>query len=246
MSAPVLTVVIAAKDAPPLQLRRCIASFAALTHAPHIEIVLVQSGMPSEPGLSWQAPFHAARIIDTPPNGVYAAFNLGIEAAKGRYLLFFGTDDLALPEMDAVLAQLAHGSEDLHAAACYMQGRGVLAPSMQRRSLIRQNWCQQGIFYSAQRIKQHRFDLRYKVQADHKLNIDLLSDVTLRFSVSAEPVAYFSRGGASSTTHDIQFIRDFPQIVTNAYGWRTGAILKLRQRVAALARGSIEERYGRR
>ncbi|HVJ29532.1 MAG TPA: hypothetical protein VNA66_04420, partial [Gammaproteobacteria bacterium] len=63
-----------------------------------------------------------------------------------------------------------------------------------------------------------REGVRYPIQADHKLNIDLVTDPTTRLAIGSDPIAFFSSGGLSSHRHDIAFIRDFPAIIWAHYG----------------------------
>jgi hypothetical protein len=244
MSGALLTVVVAAKDPDERQLSRCIAAFAALACASRVRILLVQSGKAVLLNRTLTAAFHSFDTVETPPRGVYAAYNIGIDHAQSRYTIFFGVDDIALPAMDTACAALEREPFDVFAAACYMQGKGVRLPSLDRRSLIRANWCQQGIFYATARLAQHRFDTRYPIQADHKLNIELIADPSTRLGIQTEPVAYFSLGGVSSQQHDLNFVRDFPAIVGAAYGRRTGLYWALRQRLSILLYGPLEQRYG--
>ena len=189
------------------------------------------------------AAFQSFEVLRTPARGVYAAYHVGIAKARGRYTLFFGVDDIALPGIDAVASRLEVQPFDLFAAACYMQGKGIRHASPDRRSLIKANWCQQGIFYATPRLAATGFDCRYPIQADHKLNIDIVADAASQIGTSNELVAYFSFGGVSSLHHDLAFIRDFPDIVGTAYGRPLGLYYKLRQRLSTWLLGPLEKRY---
>lgn len=240
----ILTVVIAAKDAPPALLRCCLASFARLARARDIEIVIVNSGtLPNECQPPGEA-FGALRIVDMEPKGIYAAFNRGILEATGRYLLFFGVDDIALPGMDGAIEQLqtAEAGYDLFAAAAYMQGYGISAPGRTRAGILFRNWCQQSLFYSRAYLIAHPFDVDYRIQADHKTNIEILSDPKLLVGYSQELVAYFSTGGTSQVSFDMAFRRDLPRIAGDAFGpaYRMAVILK--QRLANMVKGRPEAR----
>ncbi|MGE0114270.1 MAG: glycosyltransferase family 2 protein [Steroidobacteraceae bacterium] len=243
MTEPLLTVVLAAKDPEPRLLVRCLSSFSALGCVARIQMLLMLSGKSPVPDREVTSAFASFDVNDTPAQGVYAAYNAGIDHAHGQYVLFFGIDDIALPGMDATIADLEHSRYDLYAAACYMQGKGIRQPSSNRRSLIKANWCQQSLFYARAQFADRRFDLRYPVQADHKLNIDLVSNPTLTLGISGELVAYFSSGGVSSRRHDLNFIRDFPTIVGSAYGRPLGLYWAFRQRLSIMLRGSLESRY---
>jgi hypothetical protein len=240
---PILTVVIAAKDPPQGLLSRCLSSFAALPCANKLQVVIVVSGDLPSVDRTTVSVFNAFEVVETAPEGVYAAYNIGIDLAKGRYLLFFGVDDIALPPLTTVVSTIEANEVDLFAAPCYMEKQGLRQPSMNRFSLIHQNWCQQGLIYARTALSSRRFDVRYPIQADHKLNIDLVTDPTTRLAVGSEPIAFFSSGGVSSRRHDVAFIRDFPAIIRTHYGPLIGMLYGLRRRVSVWIRGPIERRY---
>lgn len=240
-----ISVVLAAKDVELEVLQLCIGSFAALRSAGKMQIVVVRSG--TFPALHAQAAarFQDFRVTEVPAQGVYAAYNAGIQAAHGTYLLFFGVDDIALPGMDAVIDHLAHAQPpyDLFAAACYMQSVGISRPSRHRKALIVRNWCHQGIFYSRSYLSKHPYQTEYRAQADHKINIDIVSNRERRFGVSQEVVAYFTAGGVSSLQPDLRFRRDFPRIVGAAYGRIFGALVRLKQLLIDALLGDPERRF---
>ena len=245
MAEPFLSVVIAAKNPPAELLRLCVSSFAALANAGRMEIVVVLSGAMAELPPPLMARFAAHAVVEVPPEGIYAAYNAGISASRGSYVLFFGVDDIALPGVDFVVDELAAdpGHYHLYAAACYMQRVGFTAPSRHRASLALRNWCHQGIFYLRSYLVGHPFQVEYFAQADHKMNIDVVSNRSLRFKVSRELVAYFSAGGVSSSKPDLAFRRDFPSIVAKAYGRPLGALVRLKQIVIDAILGPPDKRF---
>lgn len=240
-----ISLVIAAKDPPAAPLALCLASFAALRYAGCIQLVLVESGVPAQLDNGCLNSFADVKRLLVPAEGVYSAYNTGIGAAEGTYLLFFGIDDIALPGIDNVIAHLDASIETyyLYAAACYMQASGLRCPSNRRISLIFGNWCHQGIFYLRRHLLSNRYEIRYKMQADHKMNIDIVSNHEFRFGISQELVAYFSAGGISSVTPDLLFRKDFPLIVASAYGWPWGGLTWAKQKIVDLLLGVPEKRF---
>lgn len=240
-----LSVIIAAKNPPAPQFQLCIASFAALANAGRLQIVIVQSGDLPElpPGLT--TAFGEFKVIEVQPDGVYAAYNAGCEHVSGIYTLFFGADDIALPGMDNVIDQVLAGGagHELVAAACYMQSSGMARPSTRRTSLIFANWCHQGLFYRTEYLMTHRYDGRYRIQADHKMNIDIVANRSNRVYISKQLVAYFSAGGVSSARPDLEFRADFPAIVAAAYGRPWGWLVRLKQIAIDLVKGPPEKRF---
>lgn len=243
-----ITVVIAAKDPPVALFELCLASFSSLANAYRIQLVIVQSGVIPILHQDMMKRFADVKVIEVLPEGVYAAYNAGIKAANGTYVLFFGIDDIVLPGMDSVIDQLSGAILPFHlfAASCYMQSVGVAEPSLRRTSLVFSNWCHQGIFYLRNYLLSHPYQIEYKAQADHKMNIDIVSNRAFRFGVSKELVAYFSAGGVSSLRPDMRFRKDFPTLVAHAYGRHYGLLVKVKQLLIDALLGDPERRFAAR
>jgi hypothetical protein len=240
-----LTVVIAAKDPPAEQFLLCLTSLAALANARKLQIVLVTSGsLPALPA-PLLGHFREFKVVEVPPEGVYAAYNAGCDHADGVYTLFFGADDIALPGMDTLIdtVLLKDDGYQMVAASCYMQSTGISKPSRRRTGLIFANWCHQGLFYQTAYLKRHRYEGRYRIQADHKMNIDIVANRDNRVFISNLLVAYFSAGGISSVTPDLVFRADYPAIVGQAYGRSWGWLVRLKQIAIDLVKGPPEKRF---
>ena len=240
----ILSIVIAAKDAPAHLLQCCLASFARLQRARDIEILIVNSGAFPSGCEAFSPAFCNFRLLDMEARGVYAAFNRGIEEAQGQYILFFGVDDIALPGMDLIITQLDENrvEYDLFAAAAYMQGYGISAPAKVRGAILFRNWCQQSLFYNRRYLRNKPFDISYRIQADHKANIEMLADQTLVIGRSNELVSYFATGGVSQVSYDVAFRRDLPKIAGENFGMAYKIAVLLKQRLANLIKGRPEAR----
>jgi glycosyltransferase involved in cell wall biosynthesis len=77
-------------------LRAALESVLAQTYRP-LEVIVVDDGSVDDSGPIAQS-FHDVRYIHQPNQGVAAARNHGIEAARGEYLAFLDQDDLWTPE----------------------------------------------------------------------------------------------------------------------------------------------------
>ncbi|MGB8013696.1 MAG: glycosyltransferase [Terriglobales bacterium] len=236
LQAPFLTVVLAVKDPEARQCEACIAAIAALRHSPRFDLVIVASGRVPAISDSCRSRLHRVSVLEWPPRGIYDAYNRGIDDARTPYVMVMGVDDLLLPGLDTVIdamidakndtktdaktgAMAAGGRPHMVAACALMQGIGIMRPSRFRWGLIFKNWCQQGLLYRTDTFVARRFDCRYPVQADHKFNMELVSDPRTVICHRDEVICHFAAGGLSQTIHDWAFREDMPEMVRACYGW---------------------------
>jgi glycosyltransferase involved in cell wall biosynthesis len=164
--------------------------------------------------------------------GLYDAMNKGVRAARGQWLLFLGADD----ELVARLAEIAHlltDSRTIYYGDVYMPRRGrVYDGAFNAYKLMFANICQQAIFYPRRVFDAYSFDTRYKLWADHVLNMACYGDKRFRFKYIAKLVAVFNdSSGASANAVDTAFLAEretlikthLPSPLFLAYRLRMGA-----------------------
>jgi len=233
-----LTFVLAVKDPDEFEFAACTASMAALKCANRLDLVIVSSGTVPALSESVRKRLHDVRIVQQEPIGVYSAYNKGLEDLKTDYVMVIGGDDLVLPGLDTLLDSVpANGKPHLVAACSLMQGKGISRPSTRRWGLIFRNWCQQGLLYRTDIFLDKRFDTKYKIQADHKFNMELASDPAITIYYSPEVISHFSSNGLSQTESDWQFRKDMPEIVKSCYGSLFWLVALLKRKVADVVKG---------
>ncbi len=117
------------------------------------------------------------RVIEQ-PKGVYAAFNRGIEVARGRLVWFLNSGDVLL---DALLLERVcrelEKDKSVELALCgarlYRDGRYLYPmlpkPMLEANILGRNRLCHQGVVYKREVFgKAGVFDMRYTVAADYE------------------------------------------------------------------------------
>jgi glycosyltransferase involved in cell wall biosynthesis len=237
-SHPILTFILAVKDPDEAEFEACTVSMAALRHASRLELIIVSSGHLPPLNAIVQKKLHDVRIVEQEPSGVYPAYNRGLDEVRTAYVMVIGSDDLVLPGLDGVIEAIpANDWPHLIAASALMQNLGISRPSRRRWGLIFRNWCQQGLLYRSDVFAEKRFDPKYKIQADHKFNMELVSDHSTQILYRPEVVAHFSSRGISQTESDWVFRKDMPRIVLQCYGPGFWLVALLKRTLAGIIKG---------
>jgi hypothetical protein len=87
-----------------------------------------------------------------------------------------------------------------------------------------------------------RFNPKYKVQADHQLNLELLANRKLRIQYGADVIAHFSSGGLTSRVTDWGFRDDMPALVRRDYGSFYWLLALARRKLGDLFKGRPKQR----
>jgi hypothetical protein len=245
LDLPVLTVILAAKDPDAAQFDGCVASIAALRNSPRLDLVIVVSGHLPALSDSVQARLHSIQVVEQEPHGVYHAYNKGLEHVRAPYVMLMGCDDMLLPGLDRVIDSIDGERRPHMVAACALaQDFGIARPTRFRWGLIFRVWCQQGLLYRSDVFATRRFDCRYPVQADHKFNMELVSDPRTLVEYRNDVICHFSSEGLSSTYRD-SFREDMPSIVRTCYGPFFWLVALTKRKLADLLKGPPPRKRGR-
>jgi glycosyltransferase involved in cell wall biosynthesis len=228
-SVPLLSVIIPALIAD-VELRRCVDSVrlaCGLSDA-RCEIILVMP--PSQIGSAkvLLPGEDVSKFVPEACRGIYGAMNDGIRESRGRYLFFLGKDDIMLRDFAKILDQLdQHGCS---AAFCdvYWGHGGLYSGRPSKWQVLIRNFCHQGIIYSRKVMDEHGpYVRRFRVQADHFLNIRLLWDANYTNSIRYFPGGrvWYAAEGYSSVTRDNLFWRLYPAIVRKYVGRWPAALI---------------------
>src|SRR5690242_12862962 len=94
--APLISTVVLTRDGRPY-LETCLASLAAQSY-PAVEVTLVDNAS-SDGSAQWvREHFPAVRVIASPINRAFIANNLGMAAARGKYVVLLNNDTRADPD----------------------------------------------------------------------------------------------------------------------------------------------------
>lgn len=145
--------------------------------------------------------------------GIYDAMNKAIQAAKGDWLYFLGSDDMLFD--NEVLSKIFELSEIEQADFIYgdvklKSNNQLYGGSRTFASLIEKNINHQAIFYRKHIFgRVGNYNLKYKVLADYDLNLRIFENNSILKNYLPITVCLFNdKGGASNITIDSSFFAD--------------------------------------
>ncbi len=170
-------------------------------------------------------------LISEKDEGIYDAFNKGIDLSKGEYIYFIGAGDRLKPD---ILRQIKNflplKTPAFVYGKCYFVKRKTLnGKKFTSERFIRDNLCQQGIFYHRTIFDLiGKFDTQYKALADWFLNLRcFLNDKITKQYIDFVIADYEEDGLSSEIKHDRTFMRKFPLFVKKKFGFRKYIACKL-------------------
>jgi glycosyltransferase involved in cell wall biosynthesis len=161
-------------------------------------------------------------LISEKDDGVYDAFNKGIDIARGKYIYFIGAGDCLRPGiLEQVKEFLPQEIPTFVYGDFYLMKQKVRAAKKYRSSdFIFNNICHQAVFYHRTIFDiVGKYDLRYKVFADWIFNLKCFTHQEISKQYIPCLIADFEEGGLSSElNNDLVFKKDFPLLVKKQLG----------------------------
>lgn len=228
---PILTIIIPLKYWNDKRLILLLNSIQLLMESFEIEIVIVFGSDNPEELLKRNNIFNSRiKLVQTEPKGIYNAFNVGIKNSTGKWIMFFGGDDMLLPSLVNLLEKLNDSYLKYNAIVgkVVFGDKGTFSPIKSKYGLIFKNWCQQGVLYNRVIFNDFIFDEKYKIQSDHKFNIEISSTKKARVLYVNDIIAFFNTSGLSQSQNDLLFRKNMPGIIKNNFGifWSWITILR--------------------
>lgn len=159
------------------------------------------------------------KLISEADEGVYDAMNKGIDLATGKYLYFLGAgDSLKAGILTKIERLLPHGELWFIYGNVYMIDQGVIYDGeFNLAKLKKRNICHQAIFYERTIFDVvGKFDTRFKVLADHAFNLKCFFNNRIQKKYIAYVIANFEGGGISQTERDLNFAKEYGELMSIA------------------------------
>ncbi len=114
-------------------------------------------------------------FISEHDNGIYDAMNKALKYANGDFIIFIGCDDTFASK--TTLTDFVNIIKNKDKDLCYYgnvileKEKKIYDGEFNKYKITNKNICHQAIFYSKKVYKNCKYDISYKIRADHKYNI---------------------------------------------------------------------------
>lgn len=148
--------------------------------------------------------------------GVYEAMNNALDHITGTWVYFLGADDTLFDDF----SNMAYRLEDqslIYYGNVLLNGkkfRGKVSAYQHSKSAI----CHQAIIYPREVFKRYRFNTKYRISADHELNMRAWKDKDFTFHYIDLTIANYNHTGMSSMNIDRDLEKDKPRVILKNHG----------------------------
>jgi len=176
--------------------------------------------------------------ISEEDEGVYFAFNKGIDISKGKYLYFLGAGDVLIngtleivnKTIDKTNADIIYG-DVFYNSKNYSKNK-IYNGKYNKCKIMFSNICQQSIFYRKSIFEKYgKFDTKYSVLADYAFNIMCFGKNSLKKEYINYVIATYEGFGLSSRKKDKVFLNDLTGIIKENLGYQYFFVYNFRRQI---------------
>lgn len=168
--------------------------------------------------------------------GIFDAMNKGLDLATGDWVYFLGCDDvLASPTIIGEVAAEFTRPDDIYYGNTYLKKNNkIYTGKVSKWNIALRNISHQAIFYPKSIYKQKKYNLDYKLTADHVYNLELYSRFAGNFVYMPKLISLYNDLGMSSVNIDHQHRKDIIGIVFDNLGSAVGSYYWFRVKLSNL------------
>jgi glycosyltransferase involved in cell wall biosynthesis len=157
--------------------------------------------------------------ISEPDKGIYDAMNKGVAVATGDWVFFLGAGDILLNSLHQITA-LFKNTKIIYYGNVYRNDLNQIYDGrFSGFKLAIVNICHQCIFYPVAILKKYKYNTKYRIQADHHLNMLCYGDKDYSFEYIPNLVSIYEGDGFSATNVDVDFFKDKLDIIKNNFNF---------------------------
>lgn len=155
--------------------------------------------------------------ISEPDNGIYDAMNKGVNHCSGDYIMFLGADDLLRNTLHLLVNQMTVPDVVYYGDVCFQKSKKKYDGLFDEYKITVKNICHQAILYPKRIFDKYSYNLKYKIRADHYLNLQCFSDEKIQFKYVDLIVTDYFELGFSSSSIDYDFNNDRLEFIRNHF-----------------------------
>jgi len=177
---------------------------------------------------------HISYWISEPDQGVYDAMNKGTRLAGGEWIYFLGAGDILFNVLDRIAIQFKRSNTVYYGNVYKLDELKVYNGKFAQHQLAVRNICHQAVFYPASVFQKYQYNLRYRLFADHDLNMRINGDKHLKFEYLNVVVGLYEGDGISANLSDGPFYQDRLNIVKQNFPMYVYYYARLRSAIAKI------------
>ncbi|RYE14479.1 MAG: glycosyltransferase [Rickettsiales bacterium] len=170
--------------------------------------------------------------ISEPDQGVYDAMNKGAKIASGKFIYFLGAGDKLLNVIDELVKFLVNDKVIYYGNVYRSDLKKYYDGRFSQFKLSVKNICHQAIFYPAEVFKKYNYNITYKMQSDHDLNMRINGDKNFMYQYIPITISSYQGGGISDNTLDHKFHSDKLKIIKSNFNFYVFFYAYLRTTIA--------------
>lgn len=197
-------------------LQNCLDSIKKQTY-PALEVIIVDGNSQDQTVKIIQNNIDiVANWVSEKDNGIYDAMNKALKLITGKWIYFLGADDTVLPDFSEMIKVLKDNQTIYYGTVLAKGSRylGYLSAYNQAKIGI----CHQSMIYPAHVFKKYSFDEKYRISADHHLNMKCWADPAFKIQYVDYTIANFNHTGISSIQKDPIFEKDKISLIFKYFG----------------------------
>jgi len=202
----------AAKD-----LQRCLNSIKELAGS-SLEVVVVD-GLSNDGtiDLLQKNSDVITKWISEKDNGIYDAMNKALKMITGDWVYFLGADDIILPDFSRMTEKLKQKNTIYYGSV--LKGKEKYLGHLNAYSQAKTGICHQAMIYPKSVFNKYHFDERYRISADHHLNMKCWADTDFKIQFVDFIIADFNQTGISSLIKDELFESEKASLILKYFGF---------------------------
>jgi glycosyltransferase involved in cell wall biosynthesis len=150
-------------------------------------------------------------------SGIYDAMNKALNYVTGDWVYFLGADDELLDDFSRIAYDLKDSSS-IYYGNVLREGIKYLG-KVDAYKHAKLTICHQAILYPVSVFKKYKFDISYKISADHVFNMWCWRDKNYHFEYRDYIISNFNHTGISSVKKDPVFERHKASLILKHYGY---------------------------